>query len=94
MWFWELRYIAGYSSDKDIKELKHLNYFSSLEKIEVDEDNILFSTIEGVLYSKDCRKMLCLPSAYTNKRLVLPHALEELPSDYRFAEGIDVIVSA
>lgn len=77
---------------KDIKELKHLNYFSSLEKIEVDEDNILFSTIEGVLYSKDCRKMLCLPSAYTNKRLVLPHALEELPSDYRFAEGIDVIV--
>ena len=60
----KIAYIKG-DENKDIREfVRSGNFFdrcSSLERIEVDESNVYFKDIDGVLYSKDGRVLIEYP---------------------------------
>ncbi len=45
---------------------------SSLKDISVDEENLFFTTENGVLYSKDKTELIKLPTLYSQKSFILP----------------------
>ena len=63
---------------KEIEALneKILGDFESLEEITVDENNKRFCVIDGVLYTKDKKKLILYPPCRKNKVLHLPDELE------------------
>lgn len=51
--------------------------FPNLESIEVDADNETYSSIDGVVYSKEMDELICCPSGRT-KPLVIPKTVTKL----------------
>lgn len=49
-----------------------------LEKIEVDEENPSYKSIDGVLYSKDCKQLIAYPAAKSGDTFTIPKDVEEV----------------
>lgn len=58
----------------DIKEIEFeaLSSAQNLERIEVDENNKYFTDIDGVLFSKDKKVLLCIPANYSGNEYSIP----------------------
>ena len=50
--------------------------FMQLKEIEVDEQNQYVKSIDGVLYSKDGKKLLLMPANYNETEFVVPEGVE------------------
>lgn len=64
---------------KDVKELYGEAFVNlrALKKFVVDKDNEYFTAVDGVLYTKDMKTLLCCPKAYEGgKSFVVPSAVE------------------
>ena len=78
------------------------NEFMQLKEIEVDEQNQYVKSIDGVLYSKDGKKLLLVPANYNETEFVVPEGVETI--DYvalndkittiTLAKSLSVIVSS
>jgi len=60
------------------------NHCTKLEKIIVSENNPAFSSIEGVLFSKDCTKLITYPNAKSNI-YILPNSVTSI-GNYAFSD--------
>ena len=56
---------------------------SSLKRIFVDEGNLNFKSVDGVLYSKDGKALICYPAAKTEKVFDVPQGVE-IVHEYAF----------
>ncbi len=65
---------------KDIKELRGESFTNlrALKKFVVDKDNENFTAVDGVLYTKDMKTLLCCPQAYEGKTFVVPSTVETI----------------
>lgn len=64
---------------KDVKELRGEAFTNlrALKKFVVDKDNEYFTAVDGVLYTKDMKTLLCCPKSYeSNEFFVVPSAVE------------------
>lgn len=59
------------SSIKEIEPAAFLSA-SKLESIEVDKNNKTYASIDGLLYSKDKKTLICIPPNYNNKTFIIP----------------------
>lgn len=50
----------------------------SLEEIEVDEKNKNYTSVDGILYSKDMKTILCYPPAKDGEAFTIPDSVEEV----------------
>ena len=65
------------------------NHCTKLEKIIVSENNTVYSSIEGVLFSKDCTKLIAYPYAKSNI-YTLPNSVTSI-GDFVFADCSDLV---
>ena len=64
---------------KDVKELRGESFVNlrALKQFIVDEQNENFCAVDGVLYTKDMKTLLCCPKAYKNdKEFKVPETVE------------------
>lgn len=64
---------------KDVKELRGEAFVNlrALRKFVVDKDNESFCAVDGVLYTKDMKTLLCCPKAYDGgEEFTVPEAVE------------------
>ena len=64
---------------KDVKELRGESFVNlrALKKFVVDEKNESFCAVDGVLYTKDMKTLLCVPKAYEgDKEFTVPEKVE------------------
>lgn len=56
-----------------IKEIEPDAFLSAykLERIEVDKNNKKYASVDGVLYSKDKKTLICIPPNYKNKTFII-----------------------
>ncbi len=78
---------------KDVKELRGEAFVNlrALKEFIVDEENESFCAVDGVLYTKDMKTLLCCPKAYEGgKTFIVPATVEVISrsalSDCRFEE--------
>lgn len=50
----------------------------SLEEIHVDPNNQFYSSVDGVLYSKDCTKLIRFPSNHKSEKYIIAETVNEL----------------
>lgn len=60
---------------KNVSKIKTLSLFN-LKTIIVHKDNKFFKSIDGVLYDKNCTKLIYYPSKSRNKSLTLPDSVK------------------
>ncbi|MBQ7239024.1 MAG: leucine-rich repeat domain-containing protein [Bacteroidales bacterium] len=53
----------------------------NISKYEVDENNPYFSSVDGVIYSKDLHTLIAFPSAYPNKVYNIPKGTRAIASN-------------
>lgn len=53
-------------------------YCSNLSKFEVDENNSNYLAVEGILYNKDCTKLLICPRQKIDPKILLPDTVKEI----------------
>lgn len=63
--------------------------FINLESITVSSDNSVYSSVNGLLYSKDKKTLLLCPAAYSTKVFPVDSACEEIAS-YAFANNPNI----
>ncbi len=81
---------VGYNTFDGLKDLKVLQIPTTVTKLEwcfydctnlsainVDEANPEFCSIDGVLYTKDCKKLIAYPNAH-GKEYIVPDGVEEI----------------
>ena len=63
---------------KDVKELKGEAFVNlrALKEFVVDEANESFCAVDGVLYTKDMKTLLCCPKAYEGEEFTVPAEVE------------------
>lgn len=63
---------------KDVKELRGETFahLRALKKFVVDEANESFCAVDGVLYTKDMKTLLCCPKAYEGEEFKVPEKVE------------------
>lgn len=78
---------------KDVKELRGEAFVNlrALKEFVVDEENENFCVVDGVLYTKDMKTLLCCPKAYEGgKTFIVPATVEVISrsalSDCKFEE--------
>lgn len=78
---------------KDVKELRGETFVNlrALKEFVVDEENEYFTAVDGVLYTKDMKTLLCVPKAYEGgKTFIVPETVEVISrsalSDCKFEE--------
>lgn len=59
------------------------------KKITVAKDNAYFSDIDGVLFSKDLKRLLCYPCGRTGSSYVVPDTVEVI-DEYAFADNTNL----
>ncbi len=64
---------------------------TNLENIYVDADNPYFTSIDGVLYSKDLTRLVCVPAKKTS--IVMPNTVTKQDTDAFYGGKIPVTVS-
>lgn len=58
---------------------------TNLENITVDRQNSAYKSIDGVLYSKDGKKLICYPACKSTQKFVIPNGVESV-EDWAFTE--------
>lgn len=78
---------------KDVKELRGESFVNlrALKKFVVDEANESYTAVDGILYTKDMKTLLCVPKAYEGgKTFIVPETVEVISrsafSDCKFEE--------
>lgn len=78
---------------KDVKELRGETFVNlrALKNFVVDEANESYTAVDGVLYTKDMKTLLCVPKAYEGgKTFIVPASVEVISrsafSDCKFEE--------
>ena len=86
-------YIETVYVGKDVKELRGESFVNlrALKEFVVDEQNESFCAVDGVLYTKDMKTLLCVPKAYEGgKTFIVPETVEVISrsalSDCKFEE--------
>ena len=86
-------YIETVYIGKDVKELRGESFVNlrALKEFVVDEQNESFCAVDGVLYTKDMKTLLCVPKAYEGgKTFIVPETVEVISrsalSDCKFEE--------
>ena len=51
-----------------------------LEKINVDEDNLFYSSKSGVLYNKEMDELICVPSNYDSETIIIDNNIRKINS--------------
>lgn len=65
----------------------------SLESIVVDSDNEYFTSVDGVLFTKDMETLLQYPSGKKDKHYVVPEGVEEIgESAFYYCKNLEAIV--
>ncbi len=67
--------------DTDLMAL-NLDKYYHLEAIEVDKDNPEFCSIDGVLYTKDGKELICYPFGKTDPYFNIPEGCEKISETY------------
>ncbi len=71
------------SVTKIYRNAENLRYLSALERIEVDENNPTFASVDGVLYNKEVTECLCVPKA--KRAVTIPATMTKI-TDKMFYE--------
>ena len=86
-------YIETVYIGKDVKELRGETFVNlrALKNFVVDEANESYTAVDGVLYTKDMKTLLCVPKAYEGgKTFIVPASVEVISrsalSDCKFEE--------
>ena len=79
-----LREITMPSSITSIGEDAFL-YCENLQEINVTESNEFYRTIDGVLYTKDLKAIICYPAGKKNENFVIPSGVTSI-EDYTFRD--------
>ena len=86
-------YIETVYIGKDVKELRGESFVNlrALKEFVVDEQNESYTAVDGVLYTKDMKTLLCVPKAYEGgKTFIVPETVEVISrsalSDCKFEE--------
>lgn len=86
-------YIETVYIGKDVKELRGETFVNlrALKNFVVDEANESYTAVDGVLYTKDMKTLLCVPKAYEGgKTFIVPKTVEVISrsalSDCKFEE--------
>ena len=85
---------VAYEDDEVIEAAMYFNYFdrcSALESIQVHEDNEYFKTIDGVLFSKDMKYLLCYPDARKGESYTVPEGVERIYSTFNNNEFLSEV---
>ncbi|MBE6786333.1 MAG: hypothetical protein E7538_08910 [Ruminococcaceae bacterium] len=63
---------------KDVKELRGESFVNlrALKSFVVDENNSNYTAVDGVLYTKDMKTLLCCPKAYEATEFTVPETVE------------------
>ena len=71
-----------------IEEIKWINGISlpNLSIINISQDNVFFSLIDGALYNKKSKRIICYPVKRTNKDYIIPRNVKALEK-YSFAKN-------
>ncbi|MDY0276709.1 MAG: leucine-rich repeat protein [Acholeplasma sp.] len=89
----------GHSSTYHISH-DYINYISSnafinaneLEEITVQQDHIYFDSLDGVLYSKDYKKLIYVPNNFQDNQFLIPFGVKEISSNaFRYSLNITSI---
>lgn len=69
-----------------ITDLSNIPYYSygdsKLKEINVSKNNTEFASIDGVLFNKDCTKLIRYPAAKENISYVIPDSVESIATGY------------
>ena len=63
---------------KSLTEFEYQGILPQLEKINVDEKNPYFKSVDGVLYNKKMTKLICYPSCKKDKGYILPETVRSI----------------
>lgn len=61
-----------------VEEMKLFPRCSALESIQVSEDNEFFTSIDGVLFNKDCTELICYPNNRPDKHYDIPSSVTDM----------------
>lgn len=68
--------------------------FCVAESIEVDERNSIYKSIDGVLYTKDCKTLVRYPPGRKESSFIIPHFVERIGclafSDCSYLESVQI----
>ena len=72
------RYIETVYIGKDVENLYGESFVNlrALKKFVVDEKNKNFCAVDGILYTKDMKTLLCVPKAYEGREFTVPATVE------------------
>ena len=59
------------------------NNCTSLENIEVDANNAYYKSVDGILYTKDGKTLVCYPAEKNNASFIIPNSVTSI-GDYAF----------
>ena len=93
--FFENLGITSISVPKTVKEigLGAFIYCGKLASINVDEENPVYSSENGVLYNKDKTELICVPYAYNERVFEIPETVTKIKTYAVYlCEKIDVII--
>lgn len=76
---------------KNVEELgeRVFKWCSLLEKINVDSENPYFTSVDGILYSKDQAQLICYPEGKTDKKHTIPDTVENI-GDNAFTDNTSI----
>lgn len=90
--FSSMRYLEKAVIGKSVTNLSgtSFQYCDNLEEVVISAENPYFTTVDGVLYSKDKKTLLYYPCARTDESFTIPEGVEEV-QDYAFmyAENLE-----
>ena len=75
--------LQSFEIPKSVKEISGSAFFSCtfLKEFTVDEENVYFTADNGVLYTKDMKKLIKCPAALYSTSYQIPDGVEELDED-------------
>ncbi len=63
----------------NIEDLSFIvNHATSIEHVEISENNEYYKSIDGVMYTKDMKKLVLYPSLKKDKEYIMPEGVEEI----------------
>lgn len=64
-----------------------------LESINVDIDNPNYTSIYGIMYNKDCTKLLCYPAGKTDTRFIIPYGVITIGfGAFEFCSSLTIVI--
>ncbi len=63
-----------------------------IEEITVSENNLYYTSIDGVLYSKDMTKLIAFPARKKQKKFVVPSTVTDIGRAFHYCEKLQEVV--